>query len=162
MAEDQIAKKIESGASEQLESSKVEQELGPEQALENKVEQVGAIEKEKSAPTELQGELTTPPIPSVAQVKTPQQIRDEQIDQILSDGLSDIYLSLSPKKQAEFRVKGEETVKKISGLLSKTKMKVQQVVSLIKRWLSIIPGINKFFLEQEAKIKADKVMKLKK
>jgi hypothetical protein len=34
-------------------------------------------------------------------------------------------------------------------------------VDVIKRWLSIIPGINKFFLEQDAKIKAEKIIKLK-
>jgi len=28
-------------------------------------------------------------------------------------------------------------------------------------WLKLIPGVNKFFLEQEAKIKTDEVLKLK-
>ena len=37
-----------------------------------------------------------------------------------------------------------------------------KIIDVIKKWLSIIPGINKFFLEQEAKIKTDKIMELKK
>jgi len=28
-------------------------------------------------------------------------------------------------------------------------------------WLKILPGVNKFFLEQEAKIKTDKILALK-
>jgi len=32
---------------------------------------------------------------------------------------------------------------------------------LIKKWLLLIPGVNKYFLEQEAKIKADEIVKMK-
>jgi len=158
MAEDQITKKIETGgSSEQPTITQPEAEISPEQSAEQKIERV-VPKMETIKPTET-------PVAPVARkavvTKTAQQLRDEQIDAILSDGLTDIYLSLSPKKQAEFRAGGEETVKKISGLLSQTKIKIKQIVDVIKRWLSIIPGINKFFLEQDAKIKAEKIIKLK-
>ncbi|HZJ41757.1 MAG TPA: hypothetical protein VFD51_01950 [Patescibacteria group bacterium] len=56
---------------------------------------------------------------------------------------------------------GEDTTAKINLLLNKTKIKVDKIISLIKKWLKIIPGINHFFLEQEAKIKADKIINIK-
>ena len=31
-------------------------------------------------------------------------------------------------------------------------------MSLIREWLKVIPGINKFFLEQTVKIKTDKII----
>lgn len=85
-----------------------------------------------------------------------------EIENILSQGMENIYDGLSPEKQFEFKKKGDETALKISLLLQKTKVKVKNIIKLIKDWLKIIPGINKFFLEQEAKIKADKLLNLKK
>lgn len=88
--------------------------------------------------------------------------RAQEIDQILALGLNNIFLSLSPQKQEEFKKKGEETVFKINNLLDKAKVNIEKIVKLIRNWLKIIPGVNKFFLEQEAKIKADNIIKLKK
>ena len=86
----------------------------------------------------------------------------KEIDDILSEGLEDVFLALSSEKQANFKQVGEETKVKINILLQKTQIKVEQIVNLIKKWLGIIPSVNYYYLEQEAKIKADKIMKLKK
>lgn len=90
------------------------------------------------------------------------QARVKAIDDILSAGLHEMFLQMSPVKQKEFKQVGEETVVKIVGLLDKTKVKIDKIIDLIRKWLKIIPGVNKFFLEQEAKIKADRILKLKK
>jgi len=90
------------------------------------------------------------------------QARVKAIDDILSAGLHEIFLQMSPAKQKEFKQAGEETVVKIVGLLDRAKVKVDKIIDLIRKWLKIIPGVNKFFLEQEAKIKADRIIKLKK
>jgi hypothetical protein len=87
--------------------------------------------------------------------------RAKLIEGFLARGLEDIYLGLPLDKQKEFRDQGEETAKKINKLLEKTKVNIGKIVSLIIKWLSLIPGVNKFFLEQEAKIKADEIIKLK-
>jgi hypothetical protein len=87
--------------------------------------------------------------------------RIKQIDKILSAGLEDAYLSLSPQLQKEFKIKGEETSQKINKLLNKVRVNIGKIVKLIRNWLLIIPKINPFFLEQEAKIKADKIISLK-
>jgi hypothetical protein len=88
--------------------------------------------------------------------------RGKKIETILSEDLDDVYLSMSPKKQLEFKTEGEEAMVKINKVLSKTKVNVEKIINIIKSWLKIIPGVNKFFLEQEAKIKADRIIKLKK
>ncbi|NCN21974.1 hypothetical protein GW758_01070 [Candidatus Falkowbacteria bacterium] len=90
-----------------------------------------------------------------------QKRREEEIDKILADGLGDIFLKMTPVKQKEFKIKGEETVKKISLLLNETLVSVNKIVELIKKWLKLIPGVNKFFLEQETKLKVDKIIKMK-
>ena len=87
--------------------------------------------------------------------------REKQIENFLAKDLEEIYLGLPLDKQAEFRKTGEATAKKIEKLLEKTKISIGKIVNLIRKWLSMIPGVNKFFLEQEAKIKADEIIKLK-
>lgn len=90
-----------------------------------------------------------------------EQRRVLEIDNILAEGLNEIFLKMDPQKQKEFKAQGEATAVKISGLLSKTKVRISKIIALIKRWLRLIPGVNKFFLEQEAKIKADKIIRIK-
>lgn len=96
-----------------------------------------------------------------SQALTAQKQRAAAIDTILAEGLSEIFLHMKPEEQKIFQKKGEETVNKINELLNQTKVKINTIVSLIRKWLSLIKGINKFFLEQEVKIKADKIIRLK-
>jgi len=99
---------------------------------------------------------TAPPIP---------QVRDEvvvKIEKILESGLADEYSQLSPIAKQEFKIKGEEVAEKIKGLLSATHIKVKKIFFLIVEWLRLLPGVNKFFLEQEAKIKTDHIIELHK
>lgn len=89
------------------------------------------------------------------------QQRKKQIEKILQNDLEEVYINLPPNKQKEFRTVGEQTANEINNLLEKAKVKIKKIINLIKKWLSIIPGVNKFFLEQEAKIKTDEILKLK-
>jgi hypothetical protein len=85
----------------------------------------------------------------------------KQIEGILSEDLGEMYNKLTPKDQQIFKAKGEETARSIFQLVyGKTKIKVKKIIKLIRNWLKVIPGINKFFLEQEAKIKTDKILGL--
>jgi len=99
--------------------------------------------------------------PTISLAQDFQKRRAAAIDNVLAEGLNEIFLKMNAAEQKEFKKKGEETVLKINELLGKTKVKVNKIIDLIKAWLKLIPGINKFFLEQEAKIKADKIMKIK-
>ncbi len=69
-----------------------------------------------------------------------------------------MYLSMSPEKQAEFREKGEETRSRIRVLVGSAKVNAKKIFHLIRGWLKTMPGVNRFFLEQEAKIKTDKIL----
>ena len=62
----------------------------------------------------------------------------------------------------EFKIKGEETAGKIRELLKSTHIKVKKIFRLIYEWLRLLPGVNKFFLEQEAKIKTDNIVLIQK
>ncbi|MBI5728283.1 MAG: hypothetical protein HY984_00850 [Candidatus Magasanikbacteria bacterium] len=83
------------------------------------------------------------------------------VEKIMSEGLAEAYRTLTPVEQQAFKIKGEETAWEIRQLLNKTKIKIRRIFRLILVWLKMLPGLNRFFLEQEAKIKADKIMTLK-
>ncbi|MFA7314483.1 MAG: hypothetical protein WC025_00945 [Candidatus Magasanikbacteria bacterium] len=92
-------------------------------------------------------------------------IKDEitlKIEKVMEDGLEDAYKELTPVQQQEFKIKGEETAWKIRQVLKKTKVKIKEIFKLLLDWLKLLPGVNRFFLEQEAKIKADKIISLNK
>ena len=92
------------------------------------------------------------------------QVKDTitvKIEHILEEGLSDAYQELTPVQKQEFKIKGEETAWKIRNLLKDSHIKIKQIFRLLIEWLKMLPGINRFFLEQEAKIKADRIIALK-
>ena len=82
----------------------------------------------------------------------------QDIENILSEDLTDIFLSLPDDKKLAFKQKGEETAGKIREMIGKGKVKIKKLFDLIQDWLKIVPGINTYFLEQEAKIRADKLL----
>ncbi len=84
-----------------------------------------------------------------------------RVEKILEEGLREAYEKMSPVAKQEFKIKGEETAEKIGQLLKKTHVQVKKIFALIFDWLKMIPGVNYFFLEQEAKIKADRILALK-
>ncbi len=87
--------------------------------------------------------------------------REQAIENILADGMDQVFLKMTPREQAEFKLEGERAATKINQLLDKAKVGVGKVINVILRWLGLIPNANKFYLEQEAKIKADKILKIK-
>lgn len=85
-----------------------------------------------------------------------------EIEAILEQDLGDVYFKMEPVLQQKFKTEGERTAARIEKVLIKTKVKAKKIFKLILNWLKMIPGINKFFMRQEAKIKTDKIMRLKK
>ncbi|MBI4257304.1 hypothetical protein HY626_04595 [Candidatus Uhrbacteria bacterium] len=83
---------------------------------------------------------------------------EEEIEDILEEDLKELYLTMSPDKQAEFCEKGEQTRSRIRQIVRSAKINAKKIFHLIRDWLKIIPGVNRFFLEQEAKIKTDKIL----
>lgn len=91
-------------------------------------------------------------------------VKDEvtmRIEKVMEAGLEDSFRAMTPLQQQEFKIKGEETAWKIKQSLQKNKIRIREIFRLLLNWLKFLPGINKFFLEQEAKIKADKIISIK-
>lgn len=134
---------------------KIEVNLSPE----NKIDKSARV---LNKPAELEASIVKKNITVVAPtILSLEEQRSQEIDKVLSEGLNDIFLAMSPDKQQEFKKEGEETVKKINVLLSRAQISLNKIISLIKNWLSLIPRINRFFIYQEAKIKSDRIIKLK-
>ena len=117
------------------------------------------IDESNKSPEE--GAASVGSAPAVFVATNPFAIREKKVEQILEAGLKDFYQALPADKKQEFKRTGEKTAHQINLLLNGAKIKIKKVISLIKDWLKIIPGLNIFFLEQEAKIKADEIIKLK-
>lgn len=98
------------------------------------------------------------PVESVSQVNLVINEKFKKIEEILEEDLSEVYFNLSPQKQQEFKIRGEETTIKILDLMSRPKIHIKKIIALIRDWLKVVPGINVFFLEQVVKIKADKII----
>lgn len=98
------------------------------------------------------------PVAPVIVTKSPELVA---VEKILSDGLEELYSKLPENRKAEFKQKGEQAASAIEKLLQSAKVQVKKVVSIIRDWLLMIPGVNKFFLEQEIKIKTDKLLDYK-
>ena len=81
-----------------------------------------------------------------------------KIEKILEEDLESFYFSMPPEKQQAFKEKGEETASQIEKMIEAGKVVARKILKLIRAWLKFIPGVNKFFLEQEAKIKTDKLV----
>lgn len=140
----------------------------PEQAPEVKPEKVREVleqhgsrfEQHPEVPPqakELPSAVPTPAMP--LPISAPDQ-QLQQVEQVLAEGLQDIFASLPPAEQQKFKVAGELAAQEVNNLLGQVKVKVSAIVDVIRRWLSSIPGVNKFFVEQEAKIKAQKLVSL--
>lgn len=131
-----------------------EKERTPEQGQE-KTEQRTA--PETSGPQKLKPSFKKRPT-------LPPPVKDEviiKIEKILEENLNDSYQRLSPVAKQEFKLKGEQTAAQVRDLLKDSHVKVKKVLRLIFDWLRMLPGINHFFLEQEAKIKTDRIIGLK-
>ena len=100
-------------------------------------------------------------LPELGAPKTTLQTIQKEVENILADGLKKLYLELQPVERQAFKTKGEQTAAKIGDLLKQAKIKVQEIIRLILDWLKMLPGVSKYFIEQEAKIKAERIIKLK-
>lgn len=81
----------------------------------------------------------------------------EEIEEVLSEDLGDLYKQLPLERQQKFKQEGEKTAGLIRQMIWHGQFHGRRILNLIIRWLKLIPGVNRFFLEQESKIKTDKL-----
>lgn len=132
----------------------------PEKSFEKQDNGFDAKIGEKIQIQKKEGELGLGGVTSAPVIQDETKRREKEIEKVLEKDLDELYLAMSPEKREEFKVVGEETAKEINALLKKTTVKMKKIIELIRKWLLIIPGVNKFFVEQEAKIKADEIIKI--
>ncbi|MDP1709934.1 MAG: hypothetical protein Q8L21_03540 [Candidatus Komeilibacteria bacterium] len=99
-------------------------------------------------------------IPASDRVEHPQTKSQElqAIEKVMASGLEEIYNNLDSKTKQMLKLEGEKTASQIEILLEQGKDAAKKVLQLIRDWLHKIPGVNRFFLEQESKIKTDKIL----
>ncbi len=133
-------------------------ETAPEAAPEVQKERTETKKESEDA----QRKYAPPPAQTPPTTQAPVEKSEElvKIEGILSEHLDDLFIQMTPEQQMTFQQKGEETAGKIETLMQDVKIKVKEVLGLLRDWLKIIPGVNKFFIEQEAKIKADRILNL--
>lgn len=159
--EDLIKRKTEPPSEQVLNASKIFETQAKETAAETKKIEFKTPGKEKQSFQQTEKERVAvhgkTALPT-QQTSDDVQINIKSIENILQKGLEETYKAMDPVSREQFKTQGEDTAKAINILLSKTKVKAKEIVDLIIKWLKLIPGINKFFAEQEAKIKADELM----
>lgn len=140
---------------ENISSPEKNQEQKPEQAGESSIQK----EQEKAQVQAAQVVLTDDQNTNTPILQN-QEIVLKKVESILAENMDRVFLTMDVAAQAKFKAKGEETARQIATILQKTKVKTKEVLNLILNWLRIIPGVNKFYIEQEAKIKADRILKI--
>lgn len=80
------------------------------------------------------------------------------IETVMQEDLKELYKQLPPARQHAFKTRGEEVAQAIRTLASAAKINAKKIFQLLFGWLKMLPGVNRFFLEQEAKIKTDKIL----
>lgn len=148
---------IEQGSSSEMSSVEAD-----EVAFEQSAEHLDDILHAESAPkTQIGVKTVTQDVGEPASISLVQ--KDPiviEVEKILEDGVGSFYYSMSADAQLAFKKKGEETAFEISEMVRTLHIKFKRLIYLISDWLKTIPGVNRFFLEQEAKIKADRIMQL--
>jgi len=122
-----------------------------EKTLEDLVEEDGKTNAEIASPTS---------IVSQSQSRFQHEKELKEIENILADGLEGLYIKMDPVQRSQFKQAGENATRTIKDILNNGRNSARKIMDVIKKWLSMIPGVNNFFLEQEAKIKTDKILKL--
>ena len=131
-------------------------ETDVESGVDVEQETVEVIEDDEQPVVEKAGESLSA-APAVAQTST-KDPELKAIEDILAEDLTDLFLGLPDQKKPLFKQKGEEIAYKVKEMVDKGKVKVYKIIDMIRDWLKMVPGVNKFFLEQEVKIKADKLL----
>ncbi len=97
---------------------------------------------------------------AVAAIAVPPDKVAEDVQKILEDGLEEAIVTMPEEAKQRFLQKGKEIGTIVADMVRQYKVEVKRVLHLLKEWLTTIPGINRFFLEKEAKIKTDKILEL--
>lgn len=137
---------------------KIEQSPAPEHAPEKL--DAAAAARQRAAEQPSPTAATTVPLPTRPVAPPTADPIQKEVETVLTENIAEIYKQLPQDRKTAFKQKGEEIAMQISAMIKGGLMQIKKILKMIREWLLIIPGVNKFFLEQEAKIKTDKIQAL--
>lgn len=155
-------------------ASQPEQKSAPEQTSENSSERLEVDRESESSPERTgvsasgikNGDVREVSTASAGDFPVSEAPKKDalrmQVERTLEDKLWEIYLALPKESRQRFKEGGDICATELRQLAERPKVRPRNVLMLIKRWLKLIPMVNKWFLWQEAKIKTDKFMRLHK
>lgn len=114
--------------------------------------------REESAPAPVEPVRAPVAPPTVA--LPPKSEMLQRVEKILEEDLAQVYFLMNAEEQSRFKEKGEETANAIESLLAQARASAVKLIQLLKAWFQLIPGVSKFFVERESKIKTDKLLRL--
>lgn len=104
------------------------------------------------------------PAPAAARrAEAPADAKDKyrvRVERALEQNLWDLYFALPQGAREKFKAEGEAAAAALRAAIERKNVKPNAVLHAVNRWLRTIPKVNPYFLEQEAKIKTDKIMEL--
>ncbi len=133
------------------------QQENPELAASAEAPERAAEPEKQPTVAERQPAAAAAPTAPVRPQKDPELMR---VERTLEDGLGDIYVSMPKAARQRFKQKGEAVAVTLRNMIAGAKVSAKKVLALIREWLKMIPGVNRYFLEQEAKIKTDRILEL--
>lgn len=148
---------------EHADSSEMSSVEADDLAYEHSAERLDDVLHAEAAPKSIPNLSVKKAGNDVRQGARPVSIKDPiviEVEKILEDGMGLYYQAMPDQAKIEFRKKGEAVALEISEMVRTLHVKFKKLIHLISDWLKTIPGVNRFFLEQEAKIKADRIMQL--
>lgn len=99
-----------------------------------------------------------------ALVEIPQDPVQLVIEKKLEAGVGEAFSALEPLAQEAFKVEGENIGATVRALLSAPKLgpkQVKEIFDSVHRWLSLLPGTNPWWVEQEAKAKTGALVRVR-
>lgn len=95
-----------------------------------------------------------------ATVQAPRDPLTRDIEKILEENLAESFATMNAEQQQKFKTEGERVTASIRQIIKSGVIQIKKILALISDWLRMIPGVNRFFLEKESKIKAEKILML--
>ncbi len=99
--------------------------------------------------------------PKEAAAEAPKDEVLKNIEEILSENQDDILQGLGELERQTFGVKGEELARTLKAMLTQAEIDNEKIDEAIIAWMSMVPGQNSFYIEQEALTKRGKLLNLR-
>ncbi len=104
--------------------------------------------------------VSTGPMPTETEVKaTAKDKVTIEVEKLLEKNLGSTFALLPDNVKPFFKTHGEKIAQTVVGMINNKSFDGGVVMEMVEDWLKLIPKSNSFYLEQEAKLKTDSLVK---